>query len=91
MHIATNRKRRMKENMKKTFLLTLLLAGLFQMDAQNNIVKASVVFGNADVQYERALGKHFQNTEKFIFYKNCCGRCTPKPYAATAALRSFCF
>ncbi|HOZ73734.1 MAG TPA: DUF3575 domain-containing protein [Flavobacterium sp.] len=45
--------------MKKTFLLTLLLAGLFQMDAQNNIVKASVVFGNAGVQYERALGKHF--------------------------------
>lgn len=45
--------------MKKTLLFALLLAGTLTLQAQGNIVKASLLFGNAGVQYERAIGKHF--------------------------------
>lgn len=45
--------------MKKTLLFALLLAGTLTVQAQGNIVKASLLFGNAGIQYERAIGKHF--------------------------------
>ncbi len=45
--------------MKKSLLFALLIAATFTMQAQENIVKASLLFGNAGIQYERAIGKHF--------------------------------
>jgi hypothetical protein len=35
------------------------LAGILTLQAQQNIVKTSLLYGNAGVQYIRAIGKHF--------------------------------
>lgn len=45
--------------MKKIILLSVLFFGFTTIKAQENIVKASVVFGNAGIQYERSLSQHF--------------------------------
>lgn len=45
--------------MRKTFLIFLVFAGITKMEAQENIVKASLLYGNAGLQYERSLSQHF--------------------------------
>jgi len=45
--------------MKRIILLVALFFGFTTLNAQENIVKASVVFGNAGIQYERSLSQHF--------------------------------
>lgn len=45
--------------MKKTFLFFILFLGIIKLQAQENIVKASLIYGNAGVQYERSLSQHF--------------------------------
>ena len=45
--------------MKKTFLFFILFLGVIKLQAQENIVKASLIYGNAGVQYERSLSQHF--------------------------------
>ncbi|MBC8884160.1 DUF3575 domain-containing protein [Flavobacterium piscinae] len=45
--------------MYKIILSFVLLLGFTSLNAQENIVKASVVFGNAGIQYERSLSQHF--------------------------------
>ena len=45
--------------MKKTLLILTLFLGLNNLNAQENIVKASLLYGNAGIQYERSLSQHF--------------------------------
>lgn len=45
--------------MKNLLFFVILLLGVVELRAQENIVKASLVFGNLGVQYERSLSQHF--------------------------------
>ena len=45
--------------MRKVFLFFILFAGIIKLEAQENIVKASLIYGNAGIQYERSLSQHF--------------------------------
>ncbi|MFM9988072.1 DUF3575 domain-containing protein [Flavobacterium sp.] len=45
--------------MRKTFLIFLVFAGITKIEAQENIIKASLLYGNAGLQYERSLSQHF--------------------------------
>ena len=45
--------------MRKTLLFFILFLGIIKVEAQENIVKVSLIYGNAGIQYETSLSQHF--------------------------------